>query len=224
MANVEEYGDFGSHFLDSMLEVEMTEEDGEVKIPQTEESASSNRDLPPCPMFDLESETYKDLYRNAVVQQTNVLRPVPAPSVPGNSIAVPVVPSSSMIVIHPNMLKGNSVSLKSNTIANVQTVITSSKTPILESSLSKTEEPQEAVVGILQKIFKPEYVESVFTKQEAPHDVSKVGPEEEKFFESAFKGIIFICYLLIGPKSLQQFMCIMKIIYFNTCDSALYDV
>ncbi|KAL0267996.1 UNVERIFIED_CONTAM: hypothetical protein PYX00_010098 [Menopon gallinae] len=189
MANVEEYGDFGSHFLDSMLEVEMTEEDGEVKIPQADDAASNNRDLPPCPMFDLESETYKDLYRNAMVQQANVLRPVPAASVPGNAIAVPV-PSSPMIVIHSNMLKGNSVSLKSNSIATaVQTVITSSKSPILESSLTKTDEPQESILGILQKIFKPEYVKSVFTKQEPPNDISKIGPEEEKFYESAFKDV-----------------------------------
>ncbi|KAK6617908.1 hypothetical protein RUM43_014137 [Polyplax serrata] len=49
MADTEDDTEYGQHFLDSMLEVEMTEEDGEVDIPKSENISANNNVLPPIP-------------------------------------------------------------------------------------------------------------------------------------------------------------------------------
>lgn len=106
MAEVEDYADFGSHFLDSMLEVEMTVEDGEVNVPQPEDPLGNENaafELPSTPTFDLQSESfgsYNTIYRNPMAAGSAIQPSGPMLTIHSRDIM------SSNVLSNPQMMQG----------------------------------------------------------------------------------------------------------------------
>lgn len=210
MADVEEEGEFGSHFLDSMLEIEMTEVDGEVDILKNESPHIENsRVLPPIPTFDLQSQTllYRNTYRNSLGHPRLPNPPVVTSTVPKVFplvSSVPVLKPSPMLTIYSKNLlppQNSPVVTKSN--PSVQKFCSKSniKNPLkIHKSTAVSE--QMVRTKFLKQVFRAEYIKNVFIKKDEPSDISQFGKEEMEFYKTCFKGInrLFVKILMSNLK------------------------
>lgn len=195
MVDSEEYTDFSSQFLDSILEVEMKEDDIEIDIPKNEETIVSSRKLPPIPTFDLQMQTFN--YRNA---GNSLLIPK---EIPNTTLKIPVPEANSVVVTSGNKcLAAVSENVKEvlpvqmypvNTTEN--NFLSSCVAPKLKTNIipsvdvnSSSYTDKILMTKFLKKLFKPEYTKHVFVQKDNPNDALKLKKEEMDFYKACFKG------------------------------------
>ena len=196
MAEVEDYADFGSHFLDSLLEVQMTVEDGELEVPPEKEDQPVENpytDFPPIPTFDLQSDVFRNHRAVALslqlapmltihykdIMSANVLQPPPLIA-SGNYIQTTI--PSQIISSSVQQIMARPV---------VKTVVSSTPKIVSTTSLAKDPIPEiNLKTEFTNRLFRNEYVK-VFVTGDPPRDIAAFQTDEIEYYNVHFRSKSF---------------------------------